>query len=182
MRRTPMFLIPMIVVALVGVITTGQRSRATAQEATPSAQELEAIVQPFYDAINTGDVDTLDAVLTPDWAAYPPNAGPGTDVENVKATVRAFRAAFPDLLVDTQDFVIEGNQVVVRSTVTGTHEGAFLGVAATGTPVTTQFIDIHRVEGGRIVETYHVEDLLGVMIQVGGFSPVASPEAGTPET
>ena len=182
MRRTSVFLILTIGVTLVGAIAAGQRSGVTAQEATPSAQELEAIVQRYIDAYNTGDVDSVDDVLAPDWVAHPQTPGPGTDIEKVKGALVAFRAAFPDLLIDTQDFIIEGNQVVVRSTMTGTHEGTFLGVAATGTPVTTQFIDIHRIEGGRIVETYHVEDLLGVLIQIGGISPVASPEAGTPAT
>ncbi len=180
MRRTPMFLIPMMVVALAGVATAGQRSGVTAQEATPSGQELEALVQRYYDAFNTGDVDALDDILAPDWTDFPHPPGPGTDAENFKEVVRGARAGIPDLFFATQDFIVEGNQVVVRSTGTGTHEGTFLGVPGTGTPVEFQAIDIHRVEGGRIVESYHVEDLLSVLMQVGAFPPATNTEAGTP--
>lgn len=176
-RRVP----ALIAVVLAGTVGVGRRSGATAQDGTPDPREIEAAVQGLYDALNTGDVDALDDVLAPDWADYPPPPGPGTDVENYKQVILGFRAAFPDGFFATQDFIVEGNQVAVRSTGTGTHQGTFLGVAATGTAVEFQTIDIHRVEDGRIVETYHVEDLLGALTQVGGFPPAASPVPGTPE-
>jgi len=173
--------VPALVAAvLAGTVGAGRRFGATAQAGTPDPREIETTVQGFYDALNSGDVDALDAVLAPDWADYPPPPGPGTNVENYRQVMLGFRAAFPDGFFATQDFIVEGNQVAVRSTGSGTHKGPFLGVAGTGTPVKFQTIDIHRVEGGRIVETYHVEDLLGVLIQVGGLPPAASPVPGTP--
>jgi len=181
MRRVFALLALLLAVVLAGSVAAGRRSVATAQDGTPDAGEIEATVQGFYDAFNTGDVDALDGVLAPDWADYPPPPGPGTDVENFKQTVvLGTRAAFPDIFFATEDFVVEGNRVAVRSTATGTHEGSFLGVAGTGTPVEFQTIDIHRVEDGRIVETHHVEDLLGVLTQVGAFPPAAGAAAGTP--
>lgn len=170
----------LLAVVLAGMVGAGRRSGASAQDGAPDAGEIEATVQRFYDAINTGDVDALDDVLAPDWADFPPPPGPGTDIENYKEVIRGFRAGFPDGGFATQDFVVEGNQVAVRSTGTGTHEGDFFGVTGTGRPVEFQTIDIHRVEAGRIVETHHVEDLLGVLIQVGAFPPPGSPVAGTP--
>ena len=172
-RRVPALLAGTV---LAGTVLVSQRFGSMAQDGTPDPREIEATVQRLYDAINTGDLDALDDVLAPDWADFPPPPGPGTDVENYKEVIRGFRAGFPDGVFTTQDFIIERNQVAVRSTGTGTHEGTFLGVAGTGKRVEFQTIDIHRVEGGRIVETYHVEDLLGALIQVGGFSPAA----GTP--
>lgn len=165
---------------LAGTVVAGQGSMATAQDGTPDPREIEATVQGFYDAFNTGDVDALDGVLAPEWADFPPPPGSSTDVENFKENVLGARAGFPDLFFATQDFIVEGDQVAVRSTGTGTHEGEFYDIPPTGRAVEFQTIDIHRVEAGRIVETYHVEDLLGVLIQVGAFPLPASPVAGTP--
>jgi steroid delta-isomerase-like uncharacterized protein len=171
----------LLAVVLVGTVGGGRRSGAAAQDGTPAdPQEIEATVQRYYDAYNAGNVDALDDVLAPDWVDLPPQPGSGTDIENFKAVLLGSRSAFPDLFFATQDFIVEGNQVAVRSTATGTHEGTFLGVAGTGKPIEFHTIDIHRVEAGRIVETHHVEDLLGVLIQIGGFSPAAGPAAGTP--
>ena len=175
-RRVP----ALLAVALAGKVAAGQRSVATAQDGTPDPREIETTVQGFYDALNTGNVDALDGLLAPDWADFPPPPGSGTNVENYKEVMLGFRAAFPDGSFATQDFIVEGNQVAVRSIGTGTHEGAFYGIPPTGRAVEFQTIDIHRVEAGRIVETYHVEDLLGVMNQLGAFPPPASPAAGTP--
>lgn len=183
MRRTYVLVASVAIVAavLVDSVAVGQRATDTAaQEGTPDPGSVEAVAQRWYDGFNTGDVAIIDEVLAPDWADYPPPPGPGTDVENYKQVVLATRAAFPDIHFETQDFIVEGDQVVVRSTATGTHEGEFLGIPPTGRVVKFQTIDIHRIADGRIVETYHVEDLLSVLIQVGAFSPAASLVAASP--
>ena len=163
-------------VSIVGKVV-GKESVVMAQDATPDSREIEMTVQRLYDALNSGDVDALDDILAPNWEDFPPPPGPGTDVENYKQVILGFRAAFPDGLFTTRDFIVEGNQVAVRSIGTGTHQGDFYGVPSTGRSVEFQTIDIHRVEAGRIVETYHVEDLLSVLTQVGGFPPTGSGSA-----
>ena len=180
MRRIPVLVVLLLVIVLAGSVTADRRPLATAQQSTPGAPELEATAQRFYDAFNTGDVESLDEVLASDWADFPPPAGPGTDAEDVRETILGFRAAFPDLRIETQDMITEGDQVAVRSILTGTHDGTFLGVAGTGLPVEIQLIDIHRFADGLIVESYHVEDLIGALIQVGAFPPSASPAGSTP--
>ncbi len=180
MKRTYV-LVAIVATVLGGLDAVGRRATDTdAQEGTPDPGSVEAVAQRWYDGFNTGDVAIIDEVLAPDWADYPPPPGPGTDVENYKQVVLATRAAFPDIRFETQDFIVDGDRVAVRSTATGTHEGEFLGILPTGRAVEFQTIDIHRVADGRIVETYHVEDLLSVLIQVGGFSPAGSPAAATP--
>ena len=170
----------LVATVLAGKAVAGQASVAVAQAGTPEPREVEATVQGFYDAFNTGDVDALDDVLAPDWVDFPPPPGTGTDAENFKQTILTTLIGFPDIRFEIQDFIVEGGQVAVRSIATGTHEGDFYGIPATGRAVEFQTIDIHRVESDRIVETYHVEDLLSVLIQVGAFPTPATPEAGTP--
>ncbi len=78
-----------------------------------------------------------------------------------------FRNAFPDLTCTVQEQVAEGEKVVSRWTVRGTHQGEFFGVAVTGNQVEFTGIQIDRFEGGKIVEEWAEFDLLGAMRQMG---------------
>ena len=66
----------------------------------------------------------------------------------------------------------------MRSTIRGTHEGDLFGIPATGRPIEFMAIDIHRLENGQIVETWHIEDFLSVLFQLGvTFQPAMAAEA-----
>jgi predicted ester cyclase len=53
------------------------------------------------------------------------------------------RAAFPDLYLSVDDMITEGDRVVLRGVVHGTHQGAFLGIAPTGIQVAVFAIDVY---------------------------------------
>lgn len=83
-------------------------------------------------------------------------------------TFAVFAAAFPDLKIHLGEVLAaEDDKVVTRSRWTGTHEGEFMGVAASGASVEVDFIDIWRIENGLLVESWVRMDLLGLMQQVG---------------
>jgi len=66
------------------------------------------------------------------------------------------------------DLVIaKGNYVTVYSTAAGTHTGDLLGIKATRKPFQIHTLDIWRVKDGRLAEGWHVEELLGILTQVG---------------
>ena len=76
--------------------------------------------------------------------------------------------AFPDVERKVEDQFTDGmNHVVTRWTMTGTHQGEFLGIAPTGKRVSITGISIHRISGGRIVQEWHEWDSLGFMQQLG---------------
>lgn len=77
------------------------------------------------------------------------------------------RAAFPDLHVTVEDMVAEGDKVVARVTMSGTHKGEFMGIAPTGKQITVGIIEILRIAGGKVVEHWNVVDSLGMMQQLG---------------
>ncbi|MCI0553770.1 MAG: ester cyclase [Anaerolineae bacterium] len=65
----------------------------------------------------------------------------------------------PDLKWEPQEMIQEGNRVIVRSMASGTPNGDFMGVKATGAKsFKIMTIDIHTVENGKVVEVYHLED------------------------
>jgi predicted ester cyclase len=84
-----------------------------------------------------------------------------------------FRAAFPDLAYVAEEGLAEGDLVATRFSATGTHRGTFLGVAPTGRRVAYSGIDINRVQGGRIVESWVHYDALGLLQQLGIVEPIA---------
>lgn len=125
----------------------------------------ERLARQFYAAFSTGDVDILDQILSKDWADRPPIPGqpPGRDGE--KATIQAFRIAFPDIQFTLEDVIVAADKVTVRSTARGTHRGEFLGVAPTQRTVSFMTIDIHQIANHQIVETWHLEDFYGLLQQ-----------------
>jgi steroid delta-isomerase-like uncharacterized protein len=88
-----------------------------------------------------------------------------------EALVQFFDAlftAFPDLERKAEDQMTDGMQhVVTRWTMTGTHQGEFLGIAPTGKRISITGISIHRISNGRIVQEWHEWDSLGLMQQLG---------------
>lgn len=126
----------------------------------------ETLARQFYDVLNTGDEALLDQILVPDWAERPlaPGQAPGRD--GYKPILAYFRTAFPDVHFVLEDVIPAGDKVTVRTSVTGTHQGEFLGVAPTGRPVTFSTIDIHRIADGQIVESWHIEDFFSLYLQL----------------
>ena len=90
-----------------------------------------------------------------------------TGPQLLKAVLTHLRRAFPDLHVSVEDLIEEGDKIVARNTVTGTHQGEYMGIPATGTRVTYDEIFIVRFAGGRIAETWGVVDVFSQMKQLG---------------
>ena len=78
-----------------------------------------------------------------------------------------YLSAFPDLHITVEDMIAEGDKIVARLTMRGTHQGAFLGIPPTGKQVTGTAIDINRITGGKSVEHWNNSDTLGLLQQLG---------------
>ena len=127
------------------------------------------------EGFSQGNVDVVDEVLDPDFVCYDPNSETGEirGSETIKGEIEYFRNAVPDLTYTIEDQIADGDKVVTRYTVSGTHEGEFFGVAPTGERIMMSGMSIDRFEGGKMVEEWPEYDLLGVMRQLG-----AVPEPG----
>ena len=121
----------------------------------------------FYEAFVSDDPAVLDRTLAPGWTVHPPAPGGPQGVDGYRPVLQGFRAAFPDCTVAIDDAFGAGDRVVVRCTMRATHRAPFLGVAGTGTPIELRTCDIHRIAGDRIAQSWHIEDLLGFLVQVG---------------
>jgi predicted ester cyclase len=125
----------------------------------------------FHDATNTGDLDliakTIDELVEPAAVIHTPLPIEATGARLLKEVFARLLRAFPDLHVMIEDVVEEDEKIVSRNTVTGTHEGEYMGVPPTGRSVTYGEIFIVRFAGSRIAETWGVVDVFAQMKQLG---------------
>ena len=111
--------------------------------------------------------DILEEVYAPDLVWHEPDQ----DVrghEEARQFVSMYKTAFPDLNVTVEDTIAEGDRVVTRYTVRGTHQGEIEGFGPpTGRQLEFEGITIHHIEDGKIVEEWERYDNLGILQQLG---------------
>jgi steroid delta-isomerase-like uncharacterized protein len=124
----------------------------------------------LLDAMNSGDVElvsqTVDEIFEPDVKQHIPFEVTGVQTLKEMVFERLYRA-FPDLHITLEDVIEEGDKVVLRDTVTGTHLGEFNGLPPTGKSVSYSEIFIARFANGRIAEMWGVVDIFTQMKQLG---------------
>jgi steroid delta-isomerase-like uncharacterized protein len=132
-----------------------------------STEQNKAVVRRFFELFNQGDITAMGEVYAPDVVDHNPAPGQGPGLEGIQQILGLFRAGLPDIVVTVDNMIAEADLVVTRQTARGTQTGAFLGVPPTGKPVTMSAQDMYRVAGGKVVEAWHIEDLLGTLQQLG---------------
>ena len=127
-----------------------------------------ATMRRMYDLLNAHDVDAFGDTIAEGFVDHEELPGLEPTKEGVKAFFRMYIAAFPDLRMDVQDMLPSGDKVVARVKATGTHQGEFMGMPATGRPVDVQLIDIIRFgDDGLAHEHWGVFDAMTMMQQLG---------------
>ena len=127
-----------------------------------------ASARRFYDLINAGDFDEFIELLADDFVEHEELPGLAPGREGVRQLFTMFQAAFPDMRWEPEDILVDGDKVVARVRVTGTNEGEFMGMPATGKSVKVQVIDIVRFgDDGLAHEHWGVFDMMSMMQQLG---------------
>ena len=127
---------------------------------------VEAFYTQLLSAPNAPDIaDRVADVVVEDWVSIPPPRG-GPDAEGLVKSLQGFGAAIPDLNWEIQEILQDGNRYIVRSIATGTPAKPFLGIEPKGKRFEIMTIDIHTVEDGNIVRSYHVEEWAKAMQQL----------------
>jgi len=140
------------------------------------AQDNATIVRSFVDEVITrGNIEAAAQYVWEDVVERVPLPGQGSGLDGLKDIIRAMRAGFPDIVFSIQEQIAEHDKVASRFEWTGTHEGAFLGIPATGRHVRVWGIAFDRLEDGRIKDTRVIMDSLGIMAQLGVLPPLPPP-------
>ena len=132
-----------------------------------STEENKALNRRFWEEVfNQKNLAAIDDLCRADFV-YHGASGPIRGSEAFKGFLQMYFSAFPDLHIRIEDQIAEGEKVVVRNTVTGTHQGALMGIAPTGKRVQISSIHVTRFVGSKSVEDWGNEDMLGLMQQLG---------------
>jgi steroid delta-isomerase-like uncharacterized protein len=138
-----------------------------------SQQDNIAATERLGAAVNSGNLDALHEVFALNVVDRDPASDQQPGPEGFIHFFTGFRAAFPDLNISVEQLVADEDNVAIAYTVTGTHQGDFLGIPATGKSIKARGVQIARFENGRIVERWGSSDQLGILQQIGA-SPIST--------
>lgn len=139
-----------------------------------SSRDNKAIARRFAQVWAAGGMPIVDELAAPDIVvSYPVYPEPLRGPEQFKAALGEFVAAFPDLSVEVDYLVSEGDTVAARWTLRGTHQGELFGIAATGKAVCMSGMSFLRIAGGKVVEERGIGNTLGLLQQLGAMPELA---------
>jgi predicted ester cyclase len=132
-------------------------------------EENKAIIHRLYDQINKGNVDVINELIAPDFVSY--GAAGFPDIRGIDAFKQFFESflnAFPDLSFGVDLILAEGDLVMARGPLSGTHTGNFMGIAPpTHKRITWSGTAIFHIVNGKATERWQDWDGLGFMQQMG---------------
>jgi steroid delta-isomerase-like uncharacterized protein len=137
-----------------------------------SAELNKAIVSRFYEELwNTRNMSVADETFAADCVTHQlqsgvVSAGELRNPEAVKRHVAEWLVGFPDLRFTVEQILAEGDQVVSRSVMHGTHAGTWLGISPTGKQVSIRMFVVHRIANGKIAEDWVLVEALGFFQQL----------------
>jgi steroid delta-isomerase-like uncharacterized protein len=137
------------------------------------ADATRIVAQRFTDEVLNGrDLDgALTELVVEDFLEENPLPGQGPGRAGLADVLAGMNAAFPDLHWDVHETIVEGDRIMTYSTWTGTHQGDFLGIPATGRPVAVEAWTKDRYRDGRLVQSRIIMDVVGLLTQLGVLPP-----------
>lgn len=131
--------------------------------------DYKKIVTLWYEAFTRKDPALLDRILSESWVDIPAPPDQPTGPRGAKPLLAQLTTTFPDLNLRIEDILQDGDKVVVRATMAGTQREPFMGFPAKNRTMSIQVVDIHEVKDGKIVRTWHTEDWMTGLRQLGVF-------------
>jgi steroid delta-isomerase-like uncharacterized protein len=135
-----------------------------------STKDLKALERRFFEEWNKGKaaaMKVIDETCTTNMVWHDVTGQDIRGLKDFKQSMSEFYDAFPDNHFTIDDMIAEGDKVVERYKITGTHKGEFMGIPPTNKKITLWAIEIDRFAGGKFVEGWISFDTLGMMQQLG---------------
>jgi len=135
-----------------------------------SIEENKNIVRRYQKIYNSNDLEALSEVVSEDLLTPKIMPGIPAGIEGAKTAHQIMLAGFPDYQTAIDDLIAEGDTVVARITMSGTHTGSFMGIPPTGKRISFTGMYIARIDDGKIVEHWGEEDGVSLLQQLGVLS------------
>ena len=133
-----------------------------------STEENKALLRRLVDeGLHKKNLGIMDELISPNFVNHSAPAGIPPTRDGYRQYVEMLLASFPDIYLDIEDLIAEGDKVVVRYTVRGTHQGSFMGLPPSGKQFSFTGIGIQRIVDGKFVERWEQADTLGLLQQLG---------------
>ena len=131
------------------------------------SREAGEIVRLFIEEVfNKGNFSVLEEVIHSEYSYSSPEEQL-EGIDQLRDLVQGYRQGFPDLHLSIDDLFVADNRVCTRFTLTGTHQGDYMGMSATGKTVKVTGIVISRLTDGKIIEEWEILDMAGFLQQLG---------------
>jgi steroid delta-isomerase-like uncharacterized protein len=142
----------------------------------------KAIVRRLYEEVwNKRRLEVVDELISPSHALNDPIvSGSQIGPELYKRRVAEVTTSFPDLRFTIEDMITEKGKVGVSWIISGTHQGEFMDIPATGGRIFVEGITIHYITNGKILDSHARWDALGLLRQLGDVSPLRETAASVP--
>jgi steroid delta-isomerase-like uncharacterized protein len=132
------------------------------------AEVNKRVMLRFTEFINTASEKLAEELISPNAVFHvlgraEPVRGPAGYLE----IIAMMRGGFPDIQRRLEETIAEGDMIAARFTMSGTHQGAFFGVPATGKAIKVQAMNFYRLSDGKFVEERGQPDLLSLLQQIG---------------
>jgi predicted ester cyclase len=129
----------------------------------------KALVQRFYEeVINQKNLAALDQFVSPNAVNH---TVPSGLPQGPSQFLSLHLNAFPDIKATVEDLVADGDKVIARVSIRGTHQGAIRAISPTGKPISVMAINIFRIVNGKMVEHWGLADRLSALQQLGVVAP-----------
>lgn len=133
-----------------------------------STEENKALLRRLVDeGLHKKNLGIMDELISPNFVNHSAPAGIPPTRDGYRQYVEILLASFPDIYLDIEDLIAEGDKVVVRYTVRGTHQGSFMGLPPSGKQFSFTGIGIQRIVDGKFVERWEQADTLSLLQQLG---------------
>ena len=128
-------------------------------------ENKKLLIRLFSEGINKKNTEVLDEIISPTYVNHGfPDTNPG--IAGFREIVENFTSTFPDINIDFDTIIAEGDMVATMGSWKGTHQGNFMGVSATGKEVHVTFMDMWKFKEGKAIENWVFMDIPGLMQQL----------------
>ena len=131
-----------------------------------TTEQNKQMARNVFESFNRNDLDAMTRDFDRNYVHRAPATGETRGADGFKEVITMYKRAFPDLHIEVETMMAEGDMVMVFSRNTGTHKGEFMGIAPTGKKSTVEFMARFTCKNGKIVEEVDIFDSLDILKQL----------------